>query len=98
MKLKEKWAALGELSSNIAHEIRNPLASLKGSIEMLKEDAIPRNQKQRLMEIALKEMERLNRIITDFLTYSRPMPPEFKRFDLHGMLDETIELIKNVEQ
>jgi signal transduction histidine kinase len=98
MKQKEKWAAIGELSSNIAHEIRNPLASLKGSIEMLKEDSVPKNYKQRLMEIALNEMERLDRIITDFLTYSRPTPPEFKRFELHSMLDETIELLKNVEQ
>ncbi len=98
MKQKEKWAAIGELSSNIAHEIRNPLASLKGSIEMLKEDTVPKNYKERLMEIALNEMERLDRIITDFLTYSRPTPPEFKRFELHGILDETIELLKNVEQ
>jgi two-component system sensor histidine kinase PilS (NtrC family) len=98
MKQKEKWAAIGELSSNIAHEIRNPLASLKGSIEMLKEDSVTKNYKERLMDIALSEMERLDRIITDFLTYSRPTPPEFKRFDLHGLLDETIELLKNVEQ
>ncbi|MEW6215312.1 MAG: ATP-binding protein [Nitrospirota bacterium] len=97
MKQKEKWAAIGELSSNIAHEIRNPLASLKGSIEILREDTVPRNYRVRLMDIALKEMERLDRIITDFLTYSRPAPPEFKRFDLHGVLDETIELLKNVE-
>jgi two-component system sensor histidine kinase PilS (NtrC family) len=98
MKQKEKWAAIGELSSNIAHEIRNPLASLKGSIEMLKEDSVSKNYKKRLMEIALNEMERLDRIITDFLTYSRPTPPEFKRFELHSMLDETIELLKNLEQ
>lgn len=98
MKLKEKWAALGELSSNIAHEIRNPLASLKGSIEMLKEDTMPQNQKKRLMEIALKEMERLNRIITDFLTYSRPTPPEVKRCELHSILDETVELLKHADQ
>ena len=98
MKLKEKWAALGELSSNIAHEIRNPLASLKGSIEILKENTIPQNQKQRLMEIALKEMERLNRIVTDFLTYSRPTTSEVKRCELHNILDETMELLKHVEQ
>ncbi len=98
MKQKEKWAAIGELSSNIAHEIRNPLASLKGSIEMLKEDSVPKNYKERLMEIALNEMERLDRIITDFLTYSRPTPPDFKRFDIHSLLDETIDLLKNVEQ
>ena len=98
IKQKEKWAAIGELSSNIAHEIRNPLASLKGSIEMLKEDSIPRNYKERLMEIALGEMNRLNSIITDFLTYSRPSPVEYQNFDLHRLLDEISELLKNVEQ
>jgi two-component system sensor histidine kinase PilS (NtrC family) len=97
MKQREKWAAIGELSSNIAHEIRNPLASLRGSIEMLKEDTVPGNYKTRLMEIAVSEMDRLNRIITDFLTYSRPSPPELKEFDLHELLDETTELLKNLE-
>jgi two-component system sensor histidine kinase PilS (NtrC family) len=98
IKQKEKWAAIGELSSNIAHEIRNPLASLRGSIEMLKEDSVPRNYKEKLMEIALNEMDRLNRIITDFLTYSRPSPPEFKKFDVNNLLDETVELLKNACQ
>ena len=98
MKQKEKLAAIGELSANIAHEIRNPLASLKGSIEMLKEDKIPAKHKDRLMEIALNEMERLNCIITDFLTYSRPKPLELQRTDLHLLLSETIELLNNVKQ
>lgn len=97
-KRREKWAAIGELSSNIAHEIRNPLASLKGSIEMLKDGTMPLDHRKRLMDIALKEMERLNCIITDFLTYSRPTPPEFKKFELHSILDETTDLLKNVEQ
>jgi len=98
MKQKEKWAAIGELSASIAHEIRNPLASLKGSIEMLKEDSVSKNYKKRLMEIALIEMERVDCIITDFLTYSWPSPAEAKRIDLHSVLDETLELLKNVEQ
>jgi two-component system sensor histidine kinase PilS (NtrC family) len=98
IKEKEKWAAIGELSSNIAHEIRNPLACLKGSVEMLKEDSMPKKHKERLMEIALNEMDRLNRIITDFLTYSRPAPPDFKEFDLHELLDETIELLRNTDR
>ena len=50
------------------------------------------------MEIALKEMERLNRIITDFLTYSRPDTAGFQTFELHRILDETLELLKHVEQ
>jgi two-component system sensor histidine kinase PilS (NtrC family) len=98
MKKKEKWAAIGELSSNIAHEIRNPLASLKSSIEILKEDTVPANYKNRLMDIALKEMDRLDRIIKDFLTYSRPLPPSYMRFNLHELLDETVDLLRNVDQ
>ena len=95
MKHKEKWAAIGELSANIAHEIRNPLASLKGSIEMLREDRVAKEQKERLTEIALKEMERLNGIITDFLMYSTPRAAEFSAFDLNLVLDDTLELLKN---
>jgi len=97
MKQKEKWAAIGEFSSNIAHEIRNPLASMKGSMEMLREGSISHGSRERLMEIAFKEMDRLDRIISDFLTYSRPKPPEFKDFDLHTLLDETMELLKHAE-
>lgn len=95
LKHKETLAAIGELSANMAHEIRNPLASLKGSIEMLKEGTLTKDHSEKLMKIALSEMDRLNKIITDFLTYSRPKEPEFFRFDLHAMLDEIIELIKS---
>jgi two-component system sensor histidine kinase PilS (NtrC family) len=98
MKQKEKMAAIGELSTNIAHEIRNPLASLKGSVEMLREDAITIEQKHRLMSIALGEMDRLDTIITDFLNYSRPGKLEVQRFDLHQVLDETVELLKNRDE
>jgi len=97
MKNKEKWAAVGELSANIAHEIRNPLASLRGSIEMLREGKLPERHKEKLMDIALSEMERLNNIISDFLTYSRPKPLEIKPIDIHSILDSTLELLKNSE-
>ena len=97
MKNKEKWAAIGELSANIAHEIRNPLASLRGSIEMLKEGKIPEKHKGKLMDIALSEMERLNNTISDFLTYSSPKPLEIQPVDLHSILDSTLELLKNTE-
>ncbi len=97
MKQKEQWATIGELSANIAHEIRNPLASLKGSIEILRENKSPDTQRDKLMSIALNEMDRLNRIITDFLTYSSPKRFELHRTDLHALLDETIELIGNIE-
>jgi len=95
LKHKETLAAIGELSANMAHEIRNPLASLKGSVEMLKEGILTDDQKEKLMNIAISEMDRLNKIIADFLSYSRPQRPEFSWFDLHHLLDETVELMKN---
>jgi two-component system sensor histidine kinase PilS (NtrC family) len=98
IKQKEKWAAIGELSANIAHEIRNPLASMRGSIEMLRDEKISARHKEKLMGIALKEMERLNGIITDFLTYSSSRPLEIRNADLHLLLDETLSLLKNAEQ
>lgn len=96
IKEKEKWAAVGELSANIAHEIRNPLASMKSSIEMLREDRLSGMHRETLMTIALKEMDRLNGIITDFLTYSKPKPAEMLPVDIHLLLDETLALLKAV--
>jgi len=97
VKQKEKWAAIGELSANIAHEIRNPLASMRGSIEMLKEEKTPVRHREKLMDIAIKEMERLNNIITDFLTYSSPKSLDIQQVDLHSLLDETMALLDNVD-
>jgi len=98
VKQKEKWAAIGELSANIAHEIRNPLASMRSSIEMLMEEKIPPKYRGKLMNIALSEMTRLNDIITDFLTYSSPKSLDIQKSDLHLLLDETLSLLNNVEQ
>jgi two-component system sensor histidine kinase PilS (NtrC family) len=94
IRQKEKLAAIGEMSANMAHEIRNPLASLKSSVEMIRENSITKEQKSRLMDIALNEMDRLNGIITEFLHYSRPADIQIQDFDLHSVLSETIELLK----
>jgi len=98
IKRKERLAEIGELASNIAHEIRNPLASMRGSIEMLREDKVPSKHRDQLMGIALREMERLNDIITDFLTYSSPKLIEKQRVDVHLLLEETLALLDNREQ
>lgn len=95
LKLKETLAAIGEMSANMAHEMRNPLASLRGSVEMLKEGALNRGQNKKLLDIALSEMDRLNKIITDFLTYSRPRPPELTRFNVEDLLAEITDSLKN---
>jgi two-component system sensor histidine kinase PilS (NtrC family) len=95
IKKKEKLAAVGELSANIAHEIRNPLASLKSSMEMLRESSVSAEKRERLMDIALAEMDRLNTIITDFLEYSKPRAPVMKAFDLNDVLAETLDMLSN---
>lgn len=95
IKQKEKWATIGELSANMAHEIRNPLASLTGSIEMLRERAVSTEKKEKLMSIALSEMDRLSHIIGDFLTYSRPSVIEEAECDLSAILDKTLDLLRS---
>ncbi len=97
VKRKEKWAVIGELSASIAHELRNPLAALKGSVEMLKEKKVSEEHADRLMNIALSEMDRLNDIVTNFLLYARPQKLNKKPFDLHRTLGEVVTLLKNSE-
>ncbi|MBF0518961.1 MAG: PAS domain-containing protein [Nitrospirae bacterium] len=98
MKEKEKLAAIGELSANIAHEIRNPLAALRTSIEMLREDSLSGTLKPerttRIMDIAIKEMDRLNKIITDFLIYSSPKPPNLTSVYLNRVLRESVDMLR----
>jgi two-component system sensor histidine kinase PilS (NtrC family) len=92
---KEKWAFIGELSALIAHELRNPLASLKASVEMLLEKNVPQEYADQLMKIAITEMDRLNGIITDFLIYAKPQHPVKDTVDIHKSLSELIVLLRN---
>ncbi len=96
IKRREKLAAIGELSASIAHELRNPLASMKGSFEMLKEDVLPEETKKRLMDIAMSEMDRLNAIVTDFLIYCNPKPPDMERFNLSAAANEVCDMLQNI--
>ncbi|MDH3258256.1 MAG: ATP-binding protein, partial [Deltaproteobacteria bacterium] len=97
VKRKEKWAFIGELSASIAHELRNPLASLKGSVEMLRENKVSEEHADHLMKIALSEMDRLNAIITDFLLYARPQELNKQPFDLHQYLSNVVTLLQSSE-
>lgn len=74
MRANDRLAAMGELSASIAHEIRNPLASIRGSVEMLSGELPLDGENQRLMELVLKESARLDRILSDFLAYARLKP------------------------
>ncbi|HLC17625.1 MAG TPA: ATP-binding protein [Thermodesulfobacteriota bacterium] len=91
----EKLKALGELSVGIAHEIRNPLASISGSIQLLKEQLALNDEDRTLMGIVLRETERLNALVTDFLVFARPARNERGTVNLSGVINETIQMFRN---
>lgn len=95
--MRERMALLGEMSSSLAHEIRNPLASISGSLQMLQRGSVKldSDQGQRLMGIVTGESERLSRIIEDFLDYTRPEKLEAGEHDLVVLARETVELLGN---
>jgi two-component system sensor histidine kinase PilS (NtrC family) len=95
LRLKDRMAAVGELSAGIAHEIRNPLAAIAGSVQVLKSSQSLTTQEQRLMSIVLKESERLNKSIADFLRFVRPQEKMSVQFDVAASLSETLELFAN---
>jgi two-component system, NtrC family, sensor histidine kinase PilS len=92
MKRVDKMAAVGVLASGMAHEIRNPLASLSGSIQMLKSELTLDDSQQHLMEITLRESERLNALITDFLLFAHPPQTHKILYPIGRIIEETIDL------
>jgi two-component system sensor histidine kinase PilS (NtrC family) len=95
LRQSERLAAIGELSASIAHEIRNPLAAISGSIEMLqggrtgsKESA----DSAHLMKIVMREVDRLNHLISDFLNYARPRPSNLETFPIQEIISGILEM------
>jgi len=95
LRLKDRMAAVGELSAGIAHEIRNPLAAIAGSVQVLQKSQAFSPQEQRLMSIIIKESERLNKSIADFLRFVRPQDKRTTEFDIAASLSETLDLLTN---
>ena len=95
LRFKDRMAAVGELSAGIAHEIRNPLAAIAGSVQMLKNSSSLSPQEQRLMSIVLKESERLNKTIAEFLRFVRPQEKRAAAFDVAASVSETLDLLSN---
>lgn len=95
LRMKDRMAAVGELSAGIAHEIRNPLAAISGSVQALRSSDRLSPPEQRLMSIILKESERLNRSIADFLQFVKPKERSLSEFDIAMSLSETLELLSN---
>ncbi len=94
MRVADRLAAVGELSAGIAHEIRNPLASISGSVELLKEELVVTEHNAKLLELIVRETARLNQILTDFLNYARIGPSLLSKVELVRLLDEVIEIAK----
>jgi two-component system sensor histidine kinase PilS (NtrC family) len=95
VRRQERLAALGKMAAGLAHEIRNPLASMRGSVQVLASELSFSQDQSQLMQIVLRESDRLNRIVSDFLTYARPPKIERTVTDLAGLLSETIALLRN---
>jgi two-component system sensor histidine kinase PilS (NtrC family) len=95
LRRDDRLKALGELSVGIAHEIRNPLASISGSIQMLREEMNLSGENVRLMDIVLRETARLNALITDYLLFARPAREERRTVDLSSIVEETVKVFRN---
>jgi two-component system sensor histidine kinase PilS (NtrC family) len=91
----DRLAVAGELAAGIAHEIKNPLASLSGSIQMLRDELNFGPVQQRLMDITLREAERLNALVNEFLLFSRPEKTVDQSVEVNKVINDTLEMLKN---
>jgi len=95
VRMQDRLAAVGRLAAAIAHEIRNPLTSIAGSVNMLSSVPHLSEEHRRLLDIVTRESQRLNGIITDFLAYSRGKKYQFEKADLVRLLQDTITLMQH---
>ena len=95
VRMQDRLAAVGRLAAAIAHEIRNPLTSIAGSVSMLSDVPALSQEERHLLEIVTRESERLNGIITDFLAYSRGKQYRFERASLVPLLEDTLTLLEH---
>lgn len=98
VRLKDRMAAVGELAAGLAHEIGNPLAAISGSVQMLARAGGGDPAQRKLIDILLKESQRLDRTIKGFLRFARPRDRVSASFDIAHLLAENFELLKNSEE
>jgi two-component system sensor histidine kinase PilS (NtrC family) len=94
-RAKDRMATLGRMAAGIAHEVRNPLASIAGSVKLLGSVAALNEDQAKLVTIVTRESERLNKLISSFLDYSRSQRFEFREVDLVNLLEETLLLVEH---
>ncbi len=91
----DRLAAVGRVGAGLAHEIRNPLGAMRGAIQVLKSNMPPESIHSDLMDIILRESDRLNNIITNFLSYARPKAGNFTQTDLCEAVRDTVKLLRH---
>lgn len=94
LRRADRLSALGELSAGMAHEIRNPLGSIRGTAEILQDGIDPADKRYEFTRILIKEVDRLNRVVQDFLDFARPSAVERGRVDVNETLVEVLTLTR----
>jgi two-component system sensor histidine kinase PilS (NtrC family) len=94
LRRADRLAALGSLAAQLAHEIRNPLASMRGSAQMLWQDAPADAGARQLANILVRESDRLSALVEDFLKFARPPPPSLATVSLDQLVGETVEMVR----
>lgn len=95
IRTADKMAAVGELSAAIAHEIRNPMAAISGSVEVLRSELEVVGENRRLMDLIVRESSRLNDILSDFLLYARSNRSQYSRVELCRLVSDVFELTRH---
>jgi signal transduction histidine kinase len=93
LRRADRLSALGQLSAGLAHEIRNPLGAIKGAVEILQDDYPPGHAKAEFYAIILKEVDRLNEVVTNFLSFARPVSLTFVPLDVTAVLSDLEGLV-----
>jgi two-component system sensor histidine kinase PilS (NtrC family) len=94
LKRADRLAALGTLAAQLAHEIRNPLAAMRGSAQLLVQEPGGDPSSAKLVEILLRESDRLSKLVEDFLRFARPPPPVKQALELEVLVAETVDMLR----
>ena len=95
LRRADRLSALGKLSAGIAHEVRNPLASIKGTAEILSEKFKPGDKEYEFVEILIKEVNRLDAVVVGFLDFAKPKPPELKSSKINDVILSVLKLTEH---
>lgn len=96
-RLRERLASVGELAAGMAHEIRNPLTSIRGFIQLLKQRLVNAEMdvETRYVDYVLEEIDRANHVVTNFLNLAKPKDEDWQEVDINGLLTKMLQLVEN---